>query len=119
MAERKLKSRRRRRANKGKIIRVSNLVYDTLEVQRTTGVHKDKVKSWDCYLRRMLGLPDRNGKPQLLVEGVLEAMSGTFILKYTDATWSEVSEIAYKMADQIARKRKVRMEVPVRMREVR
>lgn len=111
MSERKLKNRRRR-APKGRLIRVSNIVYETLDGQRRS-------KSWDALMRRMLGLPDRAGNPQPLAEGMLELHSGVFLLKLPDATWREVSEVANKMAERIAAKKKVRLEVPVRMREIR
>jgi len=109
--ERKLKNRRRR-APKGKAIRVSNLVYDTLNGQRNR-------RSWDAYMRRMLGLPDRKGNPQPVAEGMLELHSGVFLLKLPDAKWREVEEVAIKMAERVALKKKVRLELPVKMREIR
>ena len=111
MSERKLKNRRRR-APKGKLIRVSNLVYETLDGQRRS-------RSWDALMRRMLGLPDRAGNPQPVAEGMLEVHSGVFLLKLPDATWREVESVAVKMAERIASKKKVRLELPVKMREIR
>lgn len=111
MGERKLVSRKRR-APKGKAIRVSNLVYETLDRVRHG-------RSWDCAMRRMLGLPDRAGKPQPLVEGMLEVITGMFVLKLNSATWTEVEDTTYKLADYAAKRKKLRAETPIRMRELR
>lgn len=109
--ERKLRSRKRR-FSKGRRIAISDLVYDTLNRSRRC--------SWDTLLRRMLGLADRNGDAQPLIEGMLETTSGMFMLKLPGGTWSELEETAYKMADQIARKRRMmKLSPPIRMREVK
>lgn len=108
--ERKLRNRKRR-ASKGRAIRASDLVYDTLDSAR-------RGRSWDALLRRMLGLPDRAGNPQPLVEGVLEVHSGAFLLR-GESSWKQVEEQATKMAVRIAQNKNVRCELPVKMREVR
>lgn len=111
MNERKLKNRRRR-APKGHAIRVSNLVFETLDQSR-------RGRSWDNLFRRVFGLPDRAGRQQLLVEGMLEVHSGVLLLKLPQTTWSEVEDAAYKLADRVASKKKVGMMPPLRMREIR
>ncbi len=118
MAERKLPSRRRR-ASKGEAIRVSDLVYAELDQARRLGLNKHKMRSWDAQLRRMLGLPDRQGRPQPLIEGMLEVHSGMFILRLKGATWLEVEEAAFKLADSVARRKKLNPVQPIRMRELR
>lgn len=111
MSERKLKNRRRK-ASKGKAVRVSTLVYDTLDQRRGR-------KSWDHFFRRVFGLPDRAGRSQNLVEGMLEVHSGMLLLKMPNTTWAEAEETAYKLADKVAAKKKVNMMPPLRMREIR
>jgi hypothetical protein len=104
---------RRRRASKGRHFRVSDLVYKVLDKQRH-GL------SWDSMMRRMLGLPDRNGAPQPLVEGVLEVHTGTFILKGPDVPWPDAETIAHRIALRADYKRHIHAnDRPVRMRELR
>lgn len=111
VSERKLVNRKKR-FSKGRAVRVSDLVYETLDKQR-------RGKSWDVLFRKLLGLPDRAGNPQTLVEGMLEATTGMFLLKLPGATWSELEETAYKIAHKAAeRKRSKRIEKPLRMREL-
>lgn len=120
MAERVLKSRRRK-ASKGQLIRVSDLVYGTLDqARRRRGIKNTaRVMSWDEFFRRTLGLPDRSGTGQPLVEGMLEVHSGAFILRMPDTPWKEIEELAFKIAERNATKaRKVR-QAPLRMREMR
>jgi len=112
MSERKLASRKRK-FSKGHAIRVSDAVYAVLDKQRHG-------KSWDGMFRRMLGLPDRKGITQPLVEGMLETTTGLFVLKLGDTTWPELEETAFKLAASIAEKRKLRAaQTPLRMRELR
>jgi len=103
---------RRKRANKGRAIRVSMLVHDTLDRRRAG-------RSWDAFFRNMLGLPDRAGNERPLVEGMLEAQTGVFVLKLNDASWVEVEEVAYKLADRVAKQKKRSPMKPIRMREWR
>jgi len=111
MAERKLPSRRRR-APKGKVVRLSNLVYDTLNKQR-------QGKSWDCFLRKIFGLKDRGGNSQVLIEGILETVTGKFFLLEPDMTWDELEEKAYEIAFLETAKRKMkRVSKPLKMREL-
>lgn len=112
MSERKL-GNRKRRASKGKAIRVSNLVYETLDMSR-------RQRSWDCMFRRMLGLPDRAGRNQALVEGMLETTTGLFLLKLEQTAWPELEETAFKMAEAARRRNKQpTVSAPLRMRELR
>lgn len=118
MAERVLKVRRRK-ASKGQLIRVSDLVFDTLDRARRNGVHKDLVRSWDEFFRRMLGLPRRDGKVQPLVEGMLEVHSGAFILRLPGTEWRELEELAFKLAERNAKKARVVRQAPLKMKEAR
>jgi hypothetical protein len=108
--ERKL-SNRKKRASKGRIIRVSTVVYNAVETRR-------QGRSWDSTFRWILGLPDREGKIQRLAEGMLDVHSGTLILKL-DGTWDECEEITLQIAEKWARKLGVVRQRPIRMREVR
>lgn len=111
MAERKLPSRRKR-ANMGHVIRVSSLVYDTLDTLRSR-------RSWDWLLRRMLGLQDRAGNAQPLIEGMLETQTGKFFLRTGNEPWSKLEEDAYEIAIIDAAKGKSkRVSRPLRMREL-
>lgn len=103
---------RRRRANKGKRVALSMPVYAAIDKIRAG-------RSFDSYFRHMLGLPDRRGYTLPLVEGMLETISGTFILKLEDTTWNEIEETAFKLADSISVKKKVKFEKPIKMRELR
>lgn len=111
MAARRLRNRRKR-ASKGRLIRISDLVYDALNKNRMR-------MSWDCLLRRMLGLPDRYGNEQTLIEGLLEQNTGRFFLKRPDVRWSALEEDAYEVAILAAAKaRTKRVRAPLRMREL-
>lgn len=111
MSERKLRNRKRR-ASKGRAIRVSTIVYAHLDKAR-------RGRSWDAYLRKLFGLPDRAGNNQPLIEGCLEATTGIFVLRLAGATWPEVEETAWKIAHRAAMKQKSkRTQAPIRMREL-
>lgn len=110
MSEKKLKNRKRI-FTKGKAIRVSDFVYATLNKGRGR-------TSWDCWLRKLHGLPDRDGLGQRLIEGMLEITSGVFILKLDGTSWSELEETTWKLAYKAAAKKKTRVEAPIRMREL-
>lgn len=118
MGERKLPARRRK-FSKGKAIRVSDLVYDTLDASRRRGVNIDKIRSWDSTLRRMLGLPLRNGKQQTLIEGMLDVTSGVFMLKLDQTPWSDLEQMAYRLADIYAKKNRTTAQTPIRLMERR
>lgn len=110
MSERKL-SNRRKRASKGKAIRVSDLVYNTLDKQRRN-------RSWDWLFRKLLGLPDRGGNPQTLIEGIVEQLTGKFLLR-TDKAWDDLETDAYEIAIVTAAKQKLkRVPRPLRVREL-
>jgi hypothetical protein len=112
VSERKLKSRKRR-FSKGRRIAISDFTFAELSKQ----LHG---RSWDAFMRRMFGLPDRKGREQQLVEGMLEVTTGTFILRLADTTWEEVELTANKFAEVAARKKQLRTYAPaIRMREVR
>lgn len=109
--ERKLPSRRRK-ASKGKVIRVSTLVYEFLDKQRFG-------KSWDQLFRRVCALPDRDGIVQPLVEGILEQESGKFFLRVPGTSWAQLEENAYEQAFLTAARRKVKqVSKPIRLREI-
>lgn len=111
MQERKLPTRKRK-AKKGKSIRVSDLVFETLDKTR-------RGKSWDSLFRKLLGLPDRAGNDQILVEGMLEVTTGKFFLKLQDSTWDQLEEDAYEVAIINAAKQKSkRVARPIKMREL-
>lgn len=101
MSERKLRNRQKR-ASKGKIIRVSDAVFRSLNQTRNR-------RSWDDYLRWLLGLPNRNGIIVPLIEGALDTATGVFVLK-TGAEWTEVLDLAARITSGSR---------PVRMRELR
>lgn len=105
MSERVL-TNRRRRASKGKPIRVSDLVYNTLQKKRAN----NSKESWDCLFRRMLGLPDRRGNEQPLVEGWLEITTGQMYIHQADARGAAVMEAAKAKTKKVNK--------PIRMREV-
>lgn len=112
MAERKLPNRKRK-SNPGRVIRVSKPVYDLLEKGRAG-------RSWDLYIRHTLGLPDRAGNKQPLLEGLLEPTTGRLFLKFSHITWETLEEDAYEVAFIAAAKQKLkRVGRPIRMREVR
>lgn len=111
LAERKLPSRKKR-ASKGHAIRVSDEVYDTLDTQR-------KRRSWDWLFRRMLGLPDRAGNPQPLIEGMVEVLTGRFFLREPGRSWEDLETDAYELAIITAAKQKLkRVPRPLKMREL-
>ena len=117
MAERKLRSRKRK-FSKGKRIAISDLVYVQLDSARRIG--RQRPLSWDAYLRRIVGLADRKGRKQGLVEGMLETTTGLFVLRLNDTAWSELEEVAFKLATEIARKKQMRtISPPLKMREIR
>ena len=107
VSERALPSRRRKRSDPGKPIRVSTVVFNELDKSRGE-------LSWDFFFRRMLGLPTRKGKEQPLIEGVLEAHSGLLILRVSGMSWRNVEELAKKIASKHSKP-----QPPVRMREIR
>lgn len=111
MAERSLPSRRRKKADPGKPIRVSKVVFAELDKSR-------RKLSWDCFFRSMLGLPTRKGKAQPLVEGMLDMHTGLVLLK-GDLTWAEVENWAANLAASNAKKLGDRLMQPIRVREVR
>lgn len=94
-AERKLRNRRKR-FSKGRVLRVSDLVYATL-TQEMRRNHDEKL-SWDCALRRLLGLPDREGRAQPLIKGILEQSTGRFLPKAPEQSWNALEEDAYELA---------------------
>lgn len=111
MSERKLKNRKRR-SPKGRIVRLSNAVFDALDKQR-------RGRSWDAMFRRMLGLPDRNGKVQPLIEGVLETMTGKFFLRLPEIPFVELERAAYEIAFLTAAREKTqKVSAPIKMREL-
>lgn len=110
--ERSLPSRKRQKPDPGKPIRVSRLVFTELNKGRGK-------QSWDCFMRSMLGLPNRKGKLPNLVEGVLEVHSGIMILKMPETSWKNIEELAKKLATKNIAGRNINPQPPIRMREIR
>lgn len=111
MAERKLPIRKRR-FSKGREIRISDLVYSTLDKGR-------RGQSWDAYLRKLIGLPDRSGNPQPLAEGIVETITGRFYLKQVGMTWLKLTEDAYEVAiTEAAKRRLYPVPKPLRVKEM-
>ena len=78
-----------------------------------------KKKSWDSILRKLLGLPDRQGNKQILIEGVLETITGQFLLKESRRAWNTLETDAYEIAFFAAAKRKLKqVPKPIKMREL-
>lgn len=110
-SERKLRNRKRK-ASVGRVIRVSDLVYGELDAQR-------KGRSWDWFMRRVLGLPDRAGNEQILIEGVVELLTGKFFLKEPSIAWGAVEQNAYETGFiAAARTGKRRVPKPLKVREL-
>jgi len=95
---------RKRKASKGKPIRLSDEVRGVLEKKRQGRM------SWDALLRKMLGLPDRKGVVQPLIEGWLEVNSGLFFFEEADARGASVVAAAKTKSKKVKQ--------PIRMREV-
>ena len=107
------KSKRRKKATVGQVIRVSDVVHAELMEKRSSN------QSWDVFFRKMLGLPDRYGKQQNLIEGVLEVISGKLLLKVPGKTWDILEEDAYEIAFLTAAKRGMKkISRPIKMREI-
>lgn len=104
MSERLLKSRKRRKASKGRVLRVSDAVYSYLNQRRAN-------RSFDCLLRTIHGLPDREGIPQPLIEGWLEITSGRFFFDEADARGEAVMAAARAKSKTVNK--------PLKMREVK
>lgn len=111
MGERKLPARRKR-ASKGRVIRISTLVYETLDQIRRN-------KSWDSMFRKVFGLPDRQGNEQRLIEGMLETTTGKFFLRDLNTTWEQLEQDTYEIAiTEAAKKKSKSICKPLRMREL-
>lgn len=103
----KLARKKRKKASKGKAIRISDEVHNFLIQKKNNG----RTQSWDCFFRSVFGLPKRNGDSQKLLEGWLEQNSGQFYLKMAEANGASVVE-----AVKAGRKTPIK---PMKMREVR
>lgn len=101
--ERVLKNRRKK-ASKGKTLRVSDAVFAHLNKRRNG-------RSWDKMLRSAFGLRDRRGNAQPLIEGWIEVNTGTFYLKKNEAYGAAVMEAARAGLKVIKQ--------PIKLREVR
>lgn len=105
MAEKVLRSRRKR-ASKGRVIRISNDVFAYLNKRR---LNNSKL-SWDEYFRLTNGLPDRQGVIQPLLEGWLEVSTGKFYFDEADANGAAVMVAA--------RAKTKKGHKPIKLREV-
>lgn len=101
MSERALPGRKRKKASKGRIIRVSDRVYSHLNKNRAK-------RSFDELFRKMFGLPDREGTPQPLVEGWIEITTGQFFLDEADARGASVVAAARAKTKNVNKPIKVR-----------
>lgn len=90
MKARVLKNKRRKKASKGRVIRVSDEVYKFLNARRLNRTSQ----SWDQYLRKFLALPDRAGNEQPILEGWIEKRTGKFYLSEAEAAGAAVVEMA-------------------------
>lgn len=105
-------SNRKRRASKGRVIRVSDALFLALNKNRGT-------RSWHALLRLIFGLPNRRGEVRPLVEGLLEVTTGKFYLKTPEKAWRAVEEAAYETAIiAAARARTKKVNNPIRLREL-
>lgn len=93
---------RRKKASKGKLIRISDDVFNLLQKKR-------QGKSWDSLMRRMLGLPDRAGITQPLVVGWLDQDTGQLYLDEAEARGAAVVAAAKRGTKKIKQ--------PIKMRE--
>lgn len=89
--------------SKGAVIRISHEVADHL------GARKGPKRNWDAFLRRMLGLPSRNGTAQPLLEVWILPRSGLHFPTKAQARGGAVMESA-RTGNEIER--------PVCVREV-
>lgn len=119
--ERIIKVRKRKKASKGHVIRVSDLVLNYIDARR----NNRRKLSCDSYLRLIMGLPDRAGekawleagRPVLLLEGYVDgfttdkARTATFYKFAKDANGTMIMKLAKK---EITKQFK-----PIKVREVR
>lgn len=101
---------RRKKASKGRVIRLSDDVLAYFENKRGDGKTKN-ARSWDEFFRRVFGLPKRSGEEQILVEGWLEINTGLLFLTEAEARGRAVMEAVKQGKKTVAK--------PIRMREVR
>lgn len=110
--KRKVLKNRKRNWSPGKVIRVSDEVYAFLDSERLK-------QSWDVHMRKLLGIPDRSGNKQPLLEGVLETSTGKFFAKNKEMDWETMVQDAYEVSIiEAAKKKKRCAEKPRRMREL-
>lgn len=110
--ERKLRNRRKLvGSGGGRRIAVSHEVFHELNKIRNGRSH-------DCCLRRMLGMPTREGVLQSRIEGCLEVHTGMLILKMPETTWQDTEDVALKIADSVSTRKQVARRRPIRMREI-
>lgn len=115
------RKRRRKRASKGHVLRVSDLVMAHINSRRLN----NKDLSCDAYLRLAFGLPDRSeendwiqsGRPAQLLEGWVD---GFILPKSRGARFYLEEKDANGAAVELYAKKKVnRLYKPVRVREVK
>lgn len=118
--ERVLKSRKRKPASKGHVIRVSDLVLSCIDEQR----RNRRRLSHDAYLREVFGLPSRedelqwirDGRPALKAEVWIDGFllpgqnSGAFYAEEKDANGAAIQAFAKKLIKKFMK--------PIKMREV-
>jgi len=69
-------------------------------------------------MRKVLGIPDRAGNEQRLVEGVLEVLTGKFFLKEPTIAWGKVEQQAYETGFiAAAKQRRKYVPKPIKLKE--
>ncbi len=102
--EKVLRNRKRKPASKGRVIRVSDDVWNYLQPRR----RKDGRESHDCLLRRIFGIDQRSGDPNpLLIGWVAE---GRFFFEEADARGVCVTAAVKRGTRKVP--------APVKMREI-
>lgn len=103
----KVLKNRRKAASRGKVIRVSDTVWNYLNDRRLNS----RTSSWDKFFRSVFGLKNRKGEEQPLVTGWLEVNTGRFYLKQAEANGAAVVAAARAGIKKYVR--------PIKMREIR
>lgn len=95
---------KRKKISKGRVIRISDQVFTFLEKKRAArGI------SFDNLLRKIFGIPKRDGSPNPILVGWLEITTGRFFLDEGEARGAACIAAA--------RAKSKRPNAPVKMRE--
>lgn len=104
MGTEKVLKGRRRKVNKGRVIRISEQVFIYLEKKRAA-----RDISFDSLFRMIFGIPKRDGSPNPLLTGYLEVTTRKFYLDEGEARGVACLEAA--------RRKTKRVNKPIKMRE--